>query len=78
MDTEITPELKEEGTLREWVRAIQGWRKEQKLSMADRPGLLITGPDAQFICAHRQALIEATGLLSLEVKEGGDLKFERL
>ncbi len=78
LDTEITPELKEEGTLREWVRAIQGWRKEQKLSMADRPGLLITGPDAQFICAHRQALIEATGLLSLEVKEGGDLKFERL
>ena len=78
LDTEITPELKEEGTYREWVRAIQGWRKEQGLSMADRPGLLIVTPAADFIRKHRQSLIQATGLLSLETKEGEEVKFERL
>ncbi len=78
LDTTLTPELKEEGTLREWVRAIQGWRKKQNLSVADRPGLLIAGPDAQFIRAHREALMQATGLLSLEVKESVEVAFERL
>ena len=76
--TELTAELKEEGMLRDWVRAIQGWRKEQNFSVADRPGLLVLGPDAQFIRAHRQSLMQATGLLSLEVKEGEAVAFERL
>ena len=78
LDTVVTLELKEEGMLREWVRAIQGWRKEQNLSVADRPGLLIAGPDAQFIRAHREVLMQATGLLSLEVKEGEAVAFKRL
>ncbi len=78
LDTELTPELKEEGTYREWVRAIQGWRKEQGLSMADRPGLLVTTADADFIRTHRDMLMSATGLLSLETKEGEEVKFERL
>jgi len=78
MSFKLTPELKEKGMLREWVRAIQGWRKEQNFSVADRPGLLIVGPDAQFIRAHREALMQATGLLSLETKEGETVVFERL
>jgi len=78
LDTELTPELKEEGTLREWVRAIQGWRKEQGFSMSDRPGLLVTTLEAGFIRKHREALAEATGLLSLETKEGEETKFDRL
>ncbi len=78
LDTEITPELKEEGNLREWVRAIQGWRKEQNFSMSDRPGVLIRTPDAEFIRRHREALMEATGLISLETKEGEEVVFERL
>jgi len=78
LDTTLTPELKEEGAYREWVRAIQGWRKEQGLSMADRPGLLIVTAGADFIRKHRQALMDATGLLSLETKEGEEMKFERL
>ena len=78
MSFELTSELKEKGMLREWVRAIQGWRKEQNLSMADRPGLLIISPDAEFIRKHREALMDATGLLSLEAKEGEEVKFERL
>lgn len=78
LDTELTPELKEEGTLREWIRTIQGWRKDQKLNVEDRPGLLIEGPDAEFIRSHREALIEATGLLSLEAKEGEQVELKRL
>ena len=64
--------------LREWVRSIQGWRKERRLSMADRPGLLIVTPEADFIRKHRETLMEATGLLSLETKEGEKVAFERL
>ncbi len=78
LDTELTPELKEEGALREWVRSIQGWRKEQNFSMSDRPGLLIATPDAAFIRKHRETLMEQTGLLSLETKEADEVTFERL
>ena len=78
LDIALTPALKEEGMCREWVRAIQDWRKTSKLSVADRPGLLIKTPDAEFIRAHREQLMEATGLLSLETKQAEELVFERL
>jgi len=77
LDTTLTPELKEEGAFREWVRTLQDWRKEQKLSVSDRPGILVHTPDAQFIRTHREALMHATGLISLEVKEG-EFEIERL
>jgi isoleucyl-tRNA synthetase len=78
LTTELTEELREEGMLREWVRTIQAWRKEQKFSVSDRPGILIIGPDAPFIRKHREVLREATGLLSLEAKEGETVEFKRL
>jgi isoleucyl-tRNA synthetase len=78
LDIVLTPELKEEGMMREWVRSIQGWRKEKGLSMSDRPGLMIISADADFIRAHRAALMQQTGLLNLEVKEGDETLFERL
>ncbi len=37
LDTELTDELKEEGMVRDLVRRIQEWRKEQGLTVADRP-----------------------------------------
>lgn len=77
LDTELTPELKEEGALRDWVRTIQEWRKEEGLSVGDRPGLLVHTPEVEFVRHHREALMQATGLLSLETKEG-ELKLERL
>ena len=36
LDTRITPELKEEGVVREIIRQIQGMRKEAKLKPKDR------------------------------------------
>lgn len=70
LDTELTSELKEEGAVREWVRAIQGWRKETGLSIEDRPRLRIRTPEAEFVRAHSRQLVEATGLGALEVGEG--------
>ena len=78
LDTTITPELREEGMVREWVRTIQDWRKEQQLRVGDRPGLLVRTPEAAFIRKHREVLKEATGLMSLEAKESEVVKFERL
>ncbi len=78
LDTEITPELREEGKLREWIRTIQEWRKEAGLKMTDRPGILVRGPDAPFIRKHREALMDATGIMSLEVQDAEEITFERL
>ena len=79
LDLELTPELKEEGMYRDYVRTIQEWRKEQKFSINDRPGLLIkTNIDLSFLKKYRDALKDATGLLSLEVKEADAVQLERL
>lgn len=79
LNTELTAELKEEGLYREWVRAIQDWRKGEGLSIADRPGLLISTPtDAAFLNKFKDALCQAANLLSLEVKEGDQQTLERL
>jgi isoleucyl-tRNA synthetase len=79
LDTELTPELKEEGMYRDYVRTIQEWRKEQKFSISDRPGLMInTNVDIEFLKKYREALKEATGLISLEVKESDAVQLERL
>ncbi len=41
LDTNITPELKEEGIVRELIRAIQDLRKESGLTIQDRVSLVI-------------------------------------
>lgn len=41
LDTEITPELKREGSAREFIRAVQSLRKEQGLSPEDRINLTV-------------------------------------
>jgi isoleucyl-tRNA synthetase len=78
LDTNITPELKEEGMFREWVRSIQGWRKDQNFSITDRPAVRIVSKDADFLNHHAEALISATGLQSLEVVVGEETLFEKL
>ncbi|MEK7609827.1 MAG: class I tRNA ligase family protein [Patescibacteria group bacterium] len=46
LDVNITPELKEEGMVRELIRAIQDLRKEKGLSVNDKVILLIETDDA--------------------------------
>lgn len=45
LDTEVTEELKQEGTVRDIVRAIQNLRKEAGFEVTDRIELFISGSD---------------------------------
>ncbi len=64
LDTVLTPELKEAGLLRDFVRSIQELRKTQKLTIADRPTLeIITNTEGQnFFEKNKEALIQETNL----------------
>jgi isoleucyl-tRNA synthetase len=46
LDPELTPELLEEGLVRDLVRGIQNLRKEKGLEVTDRIELLLSGSDA--------------------------------
>jgi isoleucyl-tRNA synthetase len=45
LDTNITPELKEEGDVRELISKIQNLRKEQGFQVADRIELFVAGSE---------------------------------
>jgi len=68
LDTTITPELKEEGMLRDIIRHIQGWRKDQGLTIADRPTYTFVGSEEEIavIQKYRAEIMQTTGLASLE------------
>jgi isoleucyl-tRNA synthetase len=77
LDLNMTLELKEEGELRDLIRAIQDRRKEQKLTIQDRPTLKIFVEDKTkqaFLEKNKRQLIKAVLLGDLEVlkewKEG--------
>lgn len=72
LDTNITPELKREGDLRELSRSIQDFRKTSGLTPSDKIALIVT-TDAEgktLIESGREELMKATGLTSIEVVEG--------
>jgi len=45
LDTELTPDLLAEGTVRDLVRVVQQARREAGLAVADRISLTVAGPD---------------------------------
>ena len=47
IDTNITPELEEEGTLREIIRGVQAERKAQKLVPQDKISVRISAPEKE-------------------------------
>ena len=67
--TELTPELKEEGLVRDLVRRIQEWRKEQGLSVADRPAytLAVAGDEKSAAQNNKEKIMAATGLSELTI-----------
>lgn len=69
LDTTLTPELKEEGQVRDIIRAIQDLRKTQKLTISDRPILLVnTNEEGKVFFEHyRDTLVDETNLLKLVV-----------
>ncbi|MDO8518493.1 MAG: class I tRNA ligase family protein [bacterium] len=70
LDTTLTPELKEEGVLRDLTRRVQGWRKEQGLTIADRPTLILTDlapseEETKVATKYRAKIIAGAGLQDL-------------
>jgi isoleucyl-tRNA synthetase len=82
LDTALTPELKEEGIVREFIRAIQDLRKEKGLTIQDRATLVVDG-DAivtDLIARNKAEISTATLLKEIlfkhlegEVKSIGEL-----
>ena len=69
LDTHLTPELLEEGMVRDTVRAIQDFRKTQKLTLADRPTIRITTSidGEKFLQKFTETLVQETGLSELHI-----------
>jgi isoleucyl-tRNA synthetase len=71
LDTTLTPELEDEGLVREMARRIQEWRKEQKMHISDRPHFTLkaTLNEKRVAEKFRRELIEQTGLASLTIED---------
>ena len=69
LDTNLTDELKEEGMVRDLVRRIQDWRKEQKLQMNDRPTYTLeaTQEEKKVAEKNKSKLMEQTGLAQMDI-----------
>ncbi len=75
LDTEITPELKEEGNMREIMRAVQELRKEAGLNVSDRVSLKIqTNDEGRAVVEKFKILISKTAGLSDILFEENDGK----
>ncbi|MDB5225594.1 MAG: Isoleucyl-tRNA synthetase, isoleucyl-tRNA synthetase [Candidatus Adlerbacteria bacterium] len=65
----LTPELVEEGLVRDMVRRIQEWRKSQNLVISDRPSYELSVSEAEEAAANnnKKQLMEETGLSALTI-----------
>jgi isoleucyl-tRNA synthetase len=68
---ELTAELKEEGLVRDLVRRIQEWRKEQGLTVTDRPTyeLKVIGEEKQAAQNNKEKIMTATNLSKLTITD---------
>ncbi|MFC8503683.1 isoleucine--tRNA ligase [Pedococcus sp. NPDC057267] len=62
LDTEVTPELAQEGLARDVVRAVQQARRDAGLEVSDRISLTVTGSQAvwEATVAHQALIVEET------------------
>ncbi|SDP14961.1 Isoleucyl-tRNA synthetase [Pedococcus dokdonensis] len=62
LDTEVTPELAQEGLARDIVRAVQQARRDGGLDVSDRISLTVTGSQAvwEATVAHQTLIVEET------------------
>jgi isoleucyl-tRNA synthetase len=77
IDTQLTPELKREGMMREVVRNVQSARKQAGLKVDDRIDLSLSTTDQQLrqaIEEHREVIIAET--LAMSVNFDATLAFE--
>ncbi len=74
IDTEVTEELKQEGTVRDLVRSIQNLRKDSGLEVTDRIYLYLYGPEEvrKAVESFEEHLLGETLSVSYEWKEPAD------
>ncbi|MDD5145640.1 MAG: class I tRNA ligase family protein [Candidatus Pacebacteria bacterium] len=76
LDTEITPELKEEGTVREIIRNIQELRKKANFKPSDSISVRYSGsPDLEEILSKNEKIILKEGKIKDLQKKTQDEKF---
>ena len=75
LDTKLTPELKEEGNVRDFVRAVQDLRKQKNLNPSDTKNLSVATSSAgqTFLKKYEQEVTSATNtkLNLVPLVEGG-------
>ena len=71
LDVNITPELKEEGGYREFLRAVQDTRKQKGLVPKDTPTLIVscTETEKEFLEKFKSELMRAASLSGIEYAE---------
>lgn len=72
LDTEITPALKEEGMVREFIRQVQDLRKKENLHPADKNRTLLVSADdrgKKFIQKFETEIKKATLFAAIEYRE---------
>jgi len=74
LDTEVTPELAQEGLARDVVRAVQQARRDAGLDVSDRISLTVTGGEAvwQAVVAHQELIMAET--LAQQFGSAGELE----
>jgi isoleucyl-tRNA synthetase len=76
LDTTITPELREEGLVREAIRAVQAARKDKGLRPGDTVAATISSSDplmCDAIRKHTALVVKAAALSALDVIEGAEM-----
>lgn len=71
LDTVLSPELMEEGLVRGLIRRIQEWRKEQGLTISDRPlyTLTVSSEEKEIAHKYRKEIMKEAGLSHVDIVE---------
>ena len=62
LDTKITPELQEEGMVRDAIRSIQEWRKENNLTPREIAKYPVPEGDREFFTKHAEEIKKVTSV----------------
>jgi isoleucyl-tRNA synthetase len=71
LDIDLTPELREAGVVRGLIRRVQEWRKEQGLTISDRPShtLVVSEDEREIAHKYRKEIMKEAGLSHVDITE---------